>query len=112
MENFIDVLAELQTLTTEFRATQIITAAEERSSARRLQNQRRQADAYSRTSQFLQRRSNNTATLLADTLAFKNQSVAQEQNISMLRLTRSAIFITVLTLLYLPWTFVTVSRWC
>lgn len=62
-----------------------------------------------RTAQVLQQRSNNTATLLADTLAFRNQGIAQEQNVSMIVLTRSAVFITAITFIYLPWTLVTVQ---
>ena len=57
---------------------------------------------------FLQQRSNNTATLLADTLQYRNQAVAQDQNGSMIILTRSAVFITIITLIYLPWTLITV----
>jgi hypothetical protein len=77
-------------------------------------NAKRYARSFVRTAMFLQDRSNNTATLLADTLAFRNQGVAQEQNGSMVVLTRSAVFITVITLVYLPWTLVTVwhpSSW-
>lgn len=74
-----------------------------------LANAKRYAQTFVRTALFLQGRSNNTATLLADTLAFRNQGVAQEQNGSMVVLTRSAVFITVITLVYLPWTLVTVS---
>jgi Mg2+ and Co2+ transporter CorA len=73
-----------------------------------LRNVKRYVHTFTRTSLFLQQRSNNTATLLADTLAFRNQGVAQEQNGSMIILTRSAVFITVITLIYLPWTLVTV----
>jgi hypothetical protein len=73
-----------------------------------LTNAKRYARAFVRTAIFLQERSNNTAALLADTLAFRNQGVAQEQNGSMVVLTRSAVFITVITLVYLPWTLVTV----
>ncbi|EAT82574.1 hypothetical protein SNOG_10239 [Parastagonospora nodorum SN15] len=73
----------------------------------RLDNARRYTRTFIRTALFLQERSNNTATLLADTLAFRNQGVAQEQNGSMVVLTRSAVFITVITLIYLPWTLVT-----
>jgi hypothetical protein len=75
-----------------------------------LANAKRYARAFVRTTMFLQERSNNTATLLADTLAFRNQGVAQEQNGSMVVLTRSAVFITVITLVYLPWTLVTVRH--
>lgn len=75
---------------------------------RHLENAKMYARTFNRTTLFLQERSNNTATLLADTLAFRNQGIAQEQNGSMVVLTRSAVFITVITLVYLPWTLVTV----
>ncbi|KAF2027484.1 hypothetical protein EK21DRAFT_102554 [Setomelanomma holmii] len=73
----------------------------------RLANVKRSCRTFMRTGIFLQQRSNCTAVLLADTLAFRNQGVAQEQNGSMVILTRSAVFITVITLIYLPWTLVT-----
>ncbi|PSN67176.1 hypothetical protein BS50DRAFT_494669 [Corynespora cassiicola Philippines] len=84
-----------------------ITRPLRRKLACQLENSQRHSKAITRSAQFLQKRSNNTATLLADTLAFRNQGVAQEQNMSMIVLTRSAVFITVITLIYLPWTLVT-----
>lgn len=106
LENFVDVLDELESLSKTLAADQTIPELELKAEKRRLENCRKQCLAYSRTSQFLQRRSDNTATLLADTLAFKNQGVAAEQNDKTLTLTRSTVFITVLGLIYLPWTFV------
>ncbi|RGP76505.1 zinc transport [Fusarium sporotrichioides] len=44
--------------------------------------------------------------LLANTLSFREQSLAKAQNTTMLRLNKSAVFITTLTLLYLPPSFV------
>jgi hypothetical protein len=108
LESFMDVLSELKSLTEALFVEGFITPIELRHSRRQLENYRKQSISFTRIASFLQKRSNNTATLLADTLAFKNQSVAQEQNVSMLTLTRSAVFITVLTLFYLPWTFMTV----
>jgi Mg2+ and Co2+ transporter CorA len=109
MENFIDVLEELKTLAESLSAYHTIEDAEKRDTLRRLENHRKQANAYSRTSQFLQQQSNITASLLSDTLAFRDQYLAQLQSDRMLRLSRIAAFLTILTFFYLPWTAVSVS---
>jgi hypothetical protein len=108
LAKFVDVLDELKDLSESLAADKVISGADVKSANRRLENSRKQCLAYSRSADFLAHRSDNTARLLADTLDFKNQWVAQEQNLKMLILTRSAVFITVLTLIYLPWTFVSV----
>jgi hypothetical protein len=110
LETFVNVLDELKSLSETLAADKKISEPELKIEKRRLENCRKQCLAYSRTAQFLQRRSDNTATLLADTLAFKNQGVAAEQNDKTLTLTRSTVFITVLGLIYLPWTFASVSQ--
>jgi hypothetical protein len=74
-----------------------------------LRNHLRQCKSYSRTASHLQQRTQTTARLLADTLSFRDQVVAKEQNGNMLQLNKSAVFITTLTLLYLPASFVAVS---
>ncbi|KAK1752732.1 hypothetical protein QBC47DRAFT_389172 [Echria macrotheca] len=73
---------------------------------RQLKNYQRQCGVYSRTAVHLQARTQTTARLLADTLSFRDQVVAKEQNGNMLQLNKSAVFITTLTLLYLPASFV------
>ncbi|KAF0641053.1 hypothetical protein FPSE5266_06818 [Fusarium pseudograminearum] len=52
------------------------------------------------------RLSQKITQLLANTLNFREQSLAKAQNTTMLRLNKSAVFITTLTLLYLPPSFV------
>lgn len=74
-----------------------------------LKNHRRQCIAYSRTATHLQQRVQITAQLLSDTLLFRDQIVAKEQNGNMLQLNKSAVFITTLTLLYLPASFMAVG---
>lgn len=106
--NFVDMLDGLEALSRILSLTGSLTEDDQQQLANRLDNCRRQSRTFTRTAQFLQQRSINTATLLADTLAFRNQGVAQEQNSSIIILTRSAVFITVITLIYLPWTLVTV----
>ncbi|KAI0139926.1 hypothetical protein F4776DRAFT_567118 [Hypoxylon sp. NC0597] len=71
-----------------------------------LENYRRQSVAFCRTATFLQRRAQTTAQLLADTLSFRDQVLAKQQNSNMLQLNKSAVFLTTLTLLYLPASFV------
>jgi len=106
LENFVDVLDELKDLSESLAADKTLSASDAKAAKRRLENCRKQCLAYSRSAEFLAHRSDNAARLLADTLDFRNQFVAQEQNLKILILTRSAVFITVLTLIYLPWTFV------
>ncbi|KAJ5759043.1 Mg2+ transporter protein CorA-like/Zinc transport protein ZntB [Penicillium odoratum] len=67
-----------------------------------LKNQRRQCIAYSRTSIHLQQQVQSVARLLADTLLLRDQVVTGEQNKQIFQLNKSAIFITRLTLFYLP----------
>jgi hypothetical protein len=110
LTSFEEVADGLQVLGRSLVSAACVTEATQLQMESRLDNARRYTRTFIRTAIFLQDRSNNTATLLADTLAFRNQGVAQEQNGSMVVLTRSAVFITVITLIYLPWTLVTVSR--
>jgi hypothetical protein len=79
------------------------------SGVQQLENIRRQCMAYSRNSINLHQRAQLTTQLLANTLSFRDQIVAKEQNHNMLRLNKSAVFVTTVTLLYLPASFVTVS---
>jgi Mg2+ and Co2+ transporter CorA len=72
-------------------------------------NYNRQCIAYSRMATSLQHRSQMTAQLLTDTLSFRDQVVAKQQNENMLQLNKSAVFVTFLTLFYLPASFLTVS---
>ncbi|KAI1457954.1 hypothetical protein F4805DRAFT_457142 [Annulohypoxylon moriforme] len=71
-----------------------------------LNNYRRQAVAHNRTSTLLQRRAHTTTQLLTNTLSCHDQLLAKQQNGNMLRLNKSAVFLTTLTLLYLPASFV------
>ncbi|KAI0126147.1 hypothetical protein BJ170DRAFT_633987 [Xylariales sp. AK1849] len=71
-----------------------------------LERYRRRAIADTRTATYLQQRAQTTAQLVSDTLSFRDQIVAKEQNGNMLRLNKSAVFLTTLTLLYLPASFV------
>jgi Mg2+ and Co2+ transporter CorA len=108
ISSFIEVLDGLELLSRSLLSSGSLAEDAQRQLDFRLDNARRQSRSFIRTAKFLQQRSNNTATLLADTLAFRNQGVSQEQNMRMLILTRSAVFITIITLVYLPWTLVTV----
>ncbi|KAE8382719.1 hypothetical protein BDV26DRAFT_288279 [Aspergillus bertholletiae] len=77
-----------------------------------LDNYEGHADAYLQAASFLQSRATTTAQLIADTFSFKNSHTAQEQSDYMLDLTSSTVddsstvrVITVVTLIYLPSTF-------
>ncbi|KAI8932383.1 hypothetical protein NX059_010571 [Plenodomus lindquistii] len=91
----------------ELVASGCVVQPEQKRVATSSSNVKRYCRSFTRTSLFLQQRSSNTAVLLADTLAFRNQGVAQQQNESVVLLTKAAVFITVITLVYLPWTLVT-----
>ena len=73
-----------------------------------LRNHQRRCGGDSRNAGFLKERARATAQLLADTLALRDQVIAKEQNASMLQLNKSAVFITTLTLVYLPASFAAV----
>ncbi|KAF4446811.1 zinc transport protein [Fusarium austroafricanum] len=68
--------------------------------------QQRYCEVYSRVAECLQQQAQKITQLLANTLSFREQSLAKAQNTAMLRLNKSAVFITTLTLLYLPPSFV------
>ncbi|RYO89944.1 hypothetical protein DL766_007079 [Monosporascus sp. MC13-8B] len=101
----IDTLKELYVLLDEHPLLRILPF-ETRQLTIQLRNQYSNCRAYSRTAAYLQQRTQATATLLSDTLSFRDQVVAKEQNGTMLQLNKSAVFITMLTLFYLPASFV------
>lgn len=81
-----------------------------------LANYRTLIEAYSQNTTFLVEKIRKTAQLLSDTLNLKQQQIAQNTNEITLALTNAAVkdsatirVITVVTLLYLPTTFVAVS---
>jgi hypothetical protein len=105
----VEVLTELSTL-----VASISRQEKERNppidlEIQKFKNIQRQCGVYSRTAAHLQERVQVTAQLLSDTLLFRDQVLANEQNGNMLQLNRSAVFLTTLTLLYLPASFLTVS---
>lgn len=71
-------------------------------------NIRRRCGADFRVANFLQDRIKSSSTLLAQTLSFRDQEIAKEQNDNMLQLNKSAVFITMLSLVYAPASFVAV----
>lgn len=87
-----------------------------RSTLEILANYKRLIEAYSQNTKFLVEKIRKTAQLLSDTLNLKHQQIAQNTNVNTLALTNAAVkdsatirVITVVTLLYLPTTFVAVS---
>lgn len=82
-----------------------------------LRNYTTMAAAYSQNATFLRDKVRGTAQLLSDTLNLKHQKNAQSISENTLALTNAAVndsatirVITVVTLVYLPATFVAVSR--
>jgi Mg2+ and Co2+ transporter CorA len=73
------------------------------------ENHQLKCRAYVRTAEYLQKLTEKNTQLLANTLSFREQLYAKAQNDNMLRLNKSAVFITTLTLLYLPASFAAVS---
>ena len=81
-----------------------------------LQNYATMAAAYSQNATFLHDKIHGTAQLLSDTLNLKHQKIAQSVSENTLAFTNAAVkdsatirVITIVTLLYLPATFVAVS---
>jgi len=110
VENFVDVLEGLKGICKELVEIDGTAGTAQTLMIRRIDNYLKQCATFSRNAKFLQQRSHITAQLLSDTIAFKNQGFAQEQNNSMLRLTKSTTFFSVLGLLYLPWTLTGVCK--
>ncbi|KAF6834743.1 hypothetical protein CMUS01_06060 [Colletotrichum musicola] len=77
-----------------------------RASSFQFRQYHRRCKAFARVADYLQQRAQKINQLLANTLSFREQLDAKSQNAIMLRLNRSAVFITTLTLLYLPPSFV------
>ncbi|OAR00331.1 hypothetical protein LLEC1_02057 [Akanthomyces lecanii] len=69
-------------------------------------NHRRSCASYSQSAEFLKGRVQAASQLLANTLSFRDQVIANKQNSNMLQLNKSAVFITTLTLIYAPASFV------
>ena len=87
-----------------------------RATSESLANYRNLIEAYSHNTAFLVEKIRKTAQLLSDTLNLKHQQIAQNTDENTLALTNAAVkdsatirVITVVTLLYLPTTFVAVS---
>ncbi|KAF5230744.1 hypothetical protein FANTH_13736 [Fusarium anthophilum] len=70
------------------------------------QNDQNNCRSYVRAAEYLQKLAEKNTQLLANTLSFREQLYTKDQNDNMLRLNKSAVFITTLTLLYLPASFV------
>ncbi|KAJ5107216.1 hypothetical protein N7456_003891, partial [Penicillium angulare] len=70
-----------------------------------LSNIRRQCGVYLDNATFLQKRVMSITQVLTHTVLFRDQVVAKEQNTHIFQLNKSAVFITTLTLLYLPASF-------
>jgi hypothetical protein len=71
-----------------------------------IHNHQLQCDTYTTTAGFIRQRAQTLAQLLSSTLSFHDQNISNEQNANMFRLNKSAVFITTLTLVYLPASFV------
>jgi Mg2+ and Co2+ transporter CorA len=104
-----EVLDELIVLATHQQSQASLSVETARLLASQLKSHRHQCTTYSRTATYLLQRTQATAQLLAETLSFRDQVIAKDQNGAMLRLNKSVVFITTVTLLYLPASFVSVS---
>jgi len=105
LSHSVEILDELDRVFSDTPERSVSTASNARV-VQALQNLRRHCLANSRNAVYLQQRVQATARLLSDTLSFRDQIVAKEQNGTILQLNKSAVFITMLTLLYLPASFV------
>ncbi|KAK1622206.1 hypothetical protein BDP81DRAFT_335112 [Colletotrichum phormii] len=101
-----DVLECLIAICADMRDTSTDCKTQIQVSKRRFQHSRRVCAADHRTATYLHQRSRTTAQLLANALSFREQLESRAQNSNMLSLNKSAVFITTLTLLYLPPSFI------
>lgn len=105
----------LQTANTSLSDAHALRHAERIGTSQLLDNYLNQVDAYTHHVTFLHIRAGRTAQLITDTLSFKNALTAQEQSKYMLSLTSSTVedsttvrTITIVTLIFLPSTFMAV----
>ncbi|KAJ5279605.1 hypothetical protein N7478_004977 [Penicillium angulare] len=75
-----------------------------------LNNVRRQCAAYLHSAMYLQKMVLSVTQALTHTVLFRDQVVAKEQNTHIFQLNKSAVFITTLTLFYLPASFLAVRN--
>ncbi|KXH66781.1 hypothetical protein CSAL01_11964 [Colletotrichum salicis] len=107
LESSEETLKELSALCTHRRLKRPMNADDVRQeSISEFENFRRQCKAFSRTATDLHHRAQTTSQLLANTLSFREQLDSRKQNENVLRLNKSVAFITTLTLLYLPPSFI------
>ncbi|KAK1496664.1 hypothetical protein CTAM01_08302 [Colletotrichum tamarilloi] len=105
-----DVIDCLTTICADLRDLSMSCEKQVQILKRRFQHGQRMCAANHRTATYLHQRSRTTAQLLANALSFREQLESRAQNNNMLSLNRSAVFITTLTLLYLPPSFIAVSE--
>ncbi|RDA86583.1 hypothetical protein CP532_6011 [Ophiocordyceps camponoti-leonardi (nom. inval.)] len=74
--------------------------------AEQLDNHARRCVAYSHAAAHLHKQAQATSHLLTATLSLHDQFIARDQNGNMLKLNKSAVFVTTLTLVYAPASFV------
>jgi hypothetical protein len=81
-----------------------------------LEDFRKEAIAFNEYADTLIQRASSMAQLIADTLSFKNQETSKQQSTYMYKLTNSTVddsktvrIITLVTMVYLPFSFVAVS---
>ncbi|EXK25064.1 hypothetical protein FOMG_18252 [Fusarium oxysporum f. sp. melonis 26406] len=102
-----DVLGELSSLFDEqFWVVHTVKGTSDHPVSCQFKQYHRNCQAYARVAQSLQERTQRITQLLVNTLSFREQLNAKSQNENMLKLNKSAVFITTLTLLYLPPSFV------
>lgn len=101
-----DLITELNALLADDPNLCASSERNSQSAINKLNNHIRQCAAQSRAAMFLQHRVQSASQLLANTLSFREQVIAKEQNGNMIKLNKSAVFITTLTLIYAPASFV------
>lgn len=116
LHSSIQTIHMLQTLNSAFQNGGTISDESHETTQEILQNYTSMANDYIRNAVFLLDKIRGTAQLLSDTLNLKHQQTSQNISENTLALTNSAVrdsatirVITVVTLLYLPATFVAVS---
>lgn len=97
-----DVLQEITATLVDLKTTQPAASEHCQHISSQANNYRTQCATLTKTASYLQQRAEVMAGFLAGTLSLRDQLVSKQQNNSMVRLNKSAVFITALTLLYLP----------
>lgn len=104
-----EVLTKLDSMKDDLREARIISEEQASRTRETLDNYRSKIGAFDRNAEFLLSRIRSTTQLVSDTIALKSQNTSEDMSDHMLKDSTTIRVITLVTLVYLPSSFVAVS---